>query len=307
MIFLIRQLLIGKFKTLNIQKYHQLIKNPKLLNAETLKEMEDLVKNFPMVENFRILLALNLLILNDYRFDNALTKAAVYSSDRKRLKEWVDLIIISLAKEENEIESQIAEQKTYTVSEEKTEEVSVNEAPNEEPEEVTTENASIAKEVEQDVLEEQIIESPQKEASNPLENNEDELADLEEEKKKIRSKKELLKLVRKRLDEIEAEKAQKETEDSGDDKSMNAKLIDRFIEQEPSISRPDKNEFFDPQNEAIESSIDEDDFFVTETLAQIHTQQSNLKKAEEIYRKLILKYPEKSSYFAAQIEKLTKK
>jgi len=118
----------------------------------------------------------------------------------------------------------------------------------------------------------------------------------------------LLKLVRKRLNEIEAEKlAAGQPNKEEDEKEMKAKLIDRFIKQEPSISRPDKNEFYDPQSEAIESSIDEDDFFVTETLAQIHIQQGNLKKAQEIYRKLILKNPEKSSYFAAQIEKLTKK
>jgi len=114
-------------------------------------------------------------------------------------------------------------------------------------------------------------------------------------------------LVRKRLQEIEAEKQQDREEEPANEKAINARLIDRFIENEPSISRPDKKELYDPQNEAIESSIDEDDFFVTETLAQIHIQQGNLKKAEKIYQKLILKNPEKSSYFAAQIEKLTKK
>lgn len=306
MIFLIKQLLIGKFKPLNIQKYQQLIKNPKLLNTETLKEIEDLVKNFPLVENFRILLSLNLLILDDYRYDNALTKAAIYSSDRKRLKEWVDIILNSLDQKEEILEaSEITEYNSppADVSEEKTKET---EAPSK-----NKQTEAIAEEVKTEKIEQEVLpqlEEPlPKEAKETIKDKKIEVESLEDEKKKIRTKKELLKLVRKRLNEIEAEKALKESEDPYDDKYMKATLIDRFIEQKPSISRPDKNEFFDPQNEAIVSSIDEDDFFVTETLAQIHTQQANLKKAEEIYRKLILKYPEKSSYFAAQIEKLTKK
>jgi tetratricopeptide (TPR) repeat protein len=38
---------------------------------------------------------------------------------------------------------------------------------------------------------------------------------------------------------------------------------------------------------------------VTETLARIYEKQGNLQKAIDAYRKLALKYPEKSAYFAA--------
>jgi TolA-binding protein len=37
---------------------------------------------------------------------------------------------------------------------------------------------------------------------------------------------------------------------------------------------------------------------VTETLARIHEQQGNYAKAIETYRRLALKYPDKSAYFA---------
>lgn len=49
-----------------------------------------------------------------------------------------------------------------------------------------------------------------------------------------------------------------------------------------------------------------DHSFVTETLAKIYWQQKHYKKAIQAYEKLSLKYPEKNTYFAGQIEKLKK-
>ena len=52
--------------------------------------------------------------------------------------------------------------------------------------------------------------------------------------------------------------------------------------------------------------IPETDFtdFCTETLAQIYAEQGYYEQASAIYSKLILRYPEKSAYFAALIEKI---
>jgi hypothetical protein len=43
---------------------------------------------------------------------------------------------------------------------------------------------------------------------------------------------------------------------------------------------------------------------VTETLAGIYADQGLYLKAIEVFKKLILKYPEKKSYFATQIKEL---
>ena len=79
-------------------------------------------------------------------------------------------------------------------------------------------------------------------------------------------------------------------------------IIEKFILEEPRISRP-KSEFFNPSESAQKSSLDADDI-VSETLAQLYSRQGNPAKAIRIYEKLSLLIPEKSSYFAAQIEKL---
>jgi hypothetical protein len=74
-------------------------------------------------------------------------------------------------------------------------------------------------------------------------------------------------------------------------------LIDRFIQQEtPPPTR--KATFFTPQ-QAARKSLDDSAGLVTETLARIYAKQGNLQKAIDAYRKLALKHPEKSAYFAA--------
>ena len=82
-------------------------------------------------------------------------------------------------------------------------------------------------------------------------------------------------------------------------------LIDNFLEKEVKISRPKKEAFFKAIDVAKESLIENDDL-VTTTLAKVYLEQGHYKKAISAYEKLILKYPKKSSFFAAQIKLISK-
>ncbi len=82
-------------------------------------------------------------------------------------------------------------------------------------------------------------------------------------------------------------------------------IIDRFIQEEPQI-RPQSSDKLDNENKAKKSSEDRDEL-VTETLAAIYAEQMLYHKAIASYKKLMLKFPEKSRYFADKIEQLEKK
>lgn len=81
-------------------------------------------------------------------------------------------------------------------------------------------------------------------------------------------------------------------------------LIDKFLSHgddhivpRPGALRADNGD----ARRMEEESVRENDDILTETLASIYLKQKQYAKAINIFKKLSLKYPEKSSYFAARI------
>ena len=87
------------------------------------------------------------------------------------------------------------------------------------------------------------------------------------------------------------------------EKQKQADLIDKFILSNPRIE-PRKEKSDQPLEDLSEPFTEEKGGFITETLARIYINQGYYSKAIEIYEKLSLKFPEKSGYFATQIERI---
>ena len=80
-------------------------------------------------------------------------------------------------------------------------------------------------------------------------------------------------------------------------------LIEQFVAKDRPKNK--KEEFFSPSKQA-KKSMEDQMSFVTETLARVYLEQEHYEKAKLAYQQLSLKYPEKSSFFAGQIEMIDK-
>jgi hypothetical protein len=86
-------------------------------------------------------------------------------------------------------------------------------------------------------------------------------------------------------------------------KKLQSELIDKFIIANPKIE-PSRDKTYVLSEDISKPFVEEAGGLVTETLAKIYVSQGYYSKAMDIYEKLSLKFPEKNSYFAAQIEKV---
>ena len=76
--------------------------------------------------------------------------------------------------------------------------------------------------------------------------------------------------------------------------------------QSKKIEKKENNPSFFSAIETAKKSLDENDDFITETLAKIYKEQGHYDKAIDAFEKLILKFPEKSTLFASQISDINK-
>ncbi|HTE33403.1 MAG TPA: hypothetical protein VK666_23640 [Chryseolinea sp.] len=83
-------------------------------------------------------------------------------------------------------------------------------------------------------------------------------------------------------------------------------MIDQFIKTQPSISNKEKLMSAPEGDLATIKTGEFTDNIVSETLVEILVKQGKKDKAIEVLKKLIWKFPQKKSYFAAQIEDLKK-
>lgn len=256
------------------------MKMPERLKGDTVKEVEQLVADYPYFAIGQALLAVAYQNAGNDRYESQLRRAAAIMPNRDKLRLFT---LIARHRWESEPE--------------------VPALPDELPstDNVFSSMQSIEPKEEQrsGIIREKVFIIPEIDLSGSHEELSAEMALLEEKRKSLD---ELKAIIAKRLKELEAEKQRKESEPEKPKKLSRKELIDKFILENPSISRP-KAEFYNPISVAQNSIIDQENI-VSETLAKIYEKQGYFEKAISIYEKLGLKYPEKSRYFAAQIERL---
>ena len=240
-----------------------------------LDEVSNICRNFP---EFGIahMLKVRIMEVLGYEKDQELKVAAVYAMDRKKLFQLVTEAN-GPAKPEPEPEA------TSEAVPEPTGAIQFSDEANEQADVIIEQHAPYAgEEPKGDLLE---LEEEPEEPEDAFE------IELDEDLKEAESHSE----------ELPAQ----DVEEPEKEQNSNMNLIRSFITEEPGVIRADKQTRL--KGDVSLSSIKEHDGFITDTLAKIYVKQGLYAKAIYAYEKLSLKYPEKSAYFASQIEIIKEK
>jgi hypothetical protein len=255
------------------------MENPALLTEKTLGELREILDEFPYFQTAHLLYTRNLLSENNFRFTNQLKVCAVHATDRtvlyhllfpeQKSRKGENLLGINIPIDIKEGVSGL--------------EMSEN---------VPDEYRSLQPENSTETIE------PGKINHNMLNFKPGESV-YRLEGEEIEPGKTLAQLVKEINEGAGITKDLKSTDLRGD-------LIDRFIKENPSLSNRGlslpENSY---SNVDQDDTVTENDEFITETLARIYIKQGLYQKAINAFQRLTLKYPEKSVYFARQIEEVT--
>ena len=247
------------------ERLNHIINNPQNINDNDIESLSGIVESYPYFTIAQALLAIGVELKEDNKSNRQLRLAAAMVPNRNALRHL-------LAESKDKLKSCDL------------------------PDELGNEGQQIT-DSRQQTLETIVI--PEIDLNKSQEELSREMALLEEKRKTLD---ELKAIIEQRIIELEQEKEESKKEDKNLSKN---EIIDKFIAENPQISRP-KKEFYDPFMVAQASVVDQENI-ISETLATIYLNQGYIEKAISIYQKLSLKNPEKSVYFAELIEKAKKK
>jgi len=282
---------------MNIEDIHSCIKNPLQLSAEKMKELGELVKEYPYFQTAHLLFIKSLHDNKNIRYADQLKVAAGYTTERKKLFELIksspkQAQVRETSKPDIDDKITIAENTLAKLREYKKKKEEELQRSQQKHQQHSTEEEHIIDEAE--MLDFDYSENEKKK---------------EQEAKEEKKKKDFSHLHHQLIDYLHTYNAENVKDEEIDfsqisdpdkqerqKKSLN--LINSFLDKSPRII-PKKTED-DGIQDISESSIEDSDL-MSETLAHIYMRQKNYPKAIMIYEKLMLKYPEKNTYFATKI------
>lgn len=291
---------------MNRQQFLEYLRDFRNLGKESLPLLKQLTEQYPYFQSAAILYLLNLTMEDHIGFEKQLRITAAYAPDRKRLKRLVH----SLKQATSDVETVESEAKTEAETA-----AHSGEAPSEKEPPETGASQPPAEKLDlhlQDL--DRVIDrlEPDRYGEDPtsyFKMIQDLIFRLEDVAKsdlvtqhESQSPREITGI--RETGDYNLSHLRDKHEATGSFESKKD-LIDKFLSNQPHISKPSASGFFSPDDKA-RSSIENQNEIVSETLARIFVEQGNYARAIKIYRKLSLLNPEKSSYFAARISKIEK-
>lgn len=298
---------------MNISDFTYLLKKPREINPEQTEAIENIIKEFPYFQSARAVFLKGLKNQDSFRYNNELKVTAAHTGDRSVLFEFITskdfnspLDILKENQKEKELANlEVIDFEEITITKDIKRQQQIKEHL-EEAQYQKEESESIAL---RKIASVQEIAAPKKEPSPEEVLKIDRPLTFEQNEKhsfnewlQLSMIKPIDRLPKKGIQENPVEKTQPKT-DREDPIAKKLNLIDTFIKNNPKIS-PVKD-IQHNTNLAESIQIDQSQL-MTETLAKVYLSQKKYKKATQAYKILILKYPEKSGFFADQIRAIKK-
>jgi tetratricopeptide (TPR) repeat protein len=308
---------------MNVSSYNYLLNQPEEINEIQTVALEKVLDEFPFFQSARALRLKGLYNQNSYKYNFALKVAAAHTTDRsilfdfitsesfiaiqkkmynKKIQELLNITVIDsqvVIKEEPLVVITPLEQSILTSIKESAPVIVTDDILN------TTEMGSIERSLEQSILsstsvatessiEDNVKKAQEKlEIGTPIDFSKDETHSFQQWLQISR----IQPIVRESINENSSTMAVNPIID--EEKKKQAELIDKFIETSPKIPPIKPGIVFSPN---LELNKEDNSYLMTETLAKVYLEQKKYQKAIQAYEILILKYPEKSSFFADRIK-----
>ena len=295
---------------MNVTEFTYLMNKPDAVNDKHTAVLEKIVQEFSYFQSARALYLKGLYNQNSFKYNHVLKVTAAHTVDRSVLFDFISsdnfiavqkelydqklAEILNIIVKDSEIV--VADPKPKTNSLEQSILTSIKEASPETSVLAETETA-IAENPPEEILETPAEAAPDSQEARKLEIGKP-LPFTRDEKHSFQEWLQLSKIK-----PIERETPAPQHPVSSEDDSEKQKknqLIDKFIEASPKIP-PVNREVPLPQSIIFEPSKADNSYLMTETLARVYLEQKKYPKAIQAYEILILKYPEKSSFFADRI------
>jgi len=289
---------------MNTTDFTYLLQHPEGLSTTHVTDVKSVIKEFPYFQSARALYLKGLKNQDSFKYNQALKTTAAYTTDRSVLFDFITSKKFLQNKISEYIKQNTEHIKSIEVSD--IEDISVHKSviiddalkqhikdskPILDPDLFEAIEKPIANKL--DVLEvdsDNIQKTPEEtlEIGKPFSFNENEAHSFGE----------WLKITSFKPIKREDNDAKTETS-SKDIQNKKFDLIDKFIASKPKIQPIKKDGAI---HNIAKAQMIQPEALMTETLARIYVEQKNYNKAIQSYKILSLKYPEKSGFFADQIQ-----